>query len=484
MNVGTELPDGSLVPDANGDGTAVNTVRYRYFENGGSFETRSMAYYIEDTWTINDEFTASLGLRNETFENDNSLGATFIKITDQIAPRLSLTWSPGGGGDSRAFVNWGRYHLPVAANTNVRLAGAELDFRQYFLADECGRNPITSAPDCLDANGIPTSTAISGISYNSDGTVPDTRTVLDASIEPMYQDEWIVGYERLVAEDWVVGVRYIKRELSSTIDDILTPCGNYILTNPGTTAQTFDDCNTAGTIQAVTYTPAELGFPKAERTYEAVEVNFKKKFTDGWALEGSYTNSKNLGNSEGYVKSDNGQDDAGLTQDFDIPELMDGAYGPLPNDRRHKFKLWGSYQYNDNLMFGARFSMQSGRPINMFGVSHPDGTPDYGDTFYLTTDLGDPAVEGDETFQFVPRGTGGRTPWITSIDLSAVYTINWGDRADVELRADIFNLLNGDAASEVYEYAENGQNIPDVRWGLPSSYQTPRYVGLGAAIRF
>ena len=34
-----------------------------------------------------------------------------------------------------------------------------------------------------------------------------------------------------------------------------------------------------------------------------------------------------IGNYEGTVKSDNGQDDAGITQDFDFPEFTEGSYG-------------------------------------------------------------------------------------------------------------------------------------------------------------
>ena len=116
--------------------------------------------------------------------------------------------------------------------------------------------------------------------------------------------------------------------------------------------------------------------------------------------------------------------------------------------------------------------MQSGRPINAFGNSHPAGTPSYGDTFFLP--------DGAGGFRFVPRGSAGRTPWITRLDLAAIYSFNWGDRADVELRAELFNVFNADSAREVREFAEDS---PD-EWRLPSSYQRPRYVRIGAAVRF
>ena len=180
----------------------------------------------------------------------------------------------------------------------------------------------------------------------------------------------------------------------------------------------------------------------------------------------------NKGNTEGSVKSDLGQDHANLTQDFDLPQLMDGAYGYLPNDRRHKLRLWGHYQATDRLTLSANLFAQSGRPINKFGISHPDGTPLYGDTFYLQ--------QPDGSFEFKPRGTSGRTDWITQVDLAAIYAFEWGGSANIELRAEVFNLFDGDGASEVYEFYEYQ---PD-QFKLPKQYQQPRYLRFGAAVRF
>jgi len=485
---GTQLSNGGIVPmgaPVNSSGE-VETVRIRYIENGGSFETVSSAWYIEDLWEINDAFTISAGLRNETFENNNAQGENFIKIDDQWAPRIALQWSPGGRGDQRVTVNWGRYHLPIAANTNVRLSGAELDYQRYFLWDG-GIDPVSGAPTSIDGEGIPTTQEIGTLQLTSDGTVPDTSAIVDTSLDPMFQDEWIIGYERDFGDNWVAGIRYIKRDLSSSIDDILVdygleeigwdgpigsgnPC-HYVLTNPGTDVTTYCE-NAAGDLELVTIPAEALGFPEAERTYEAVEVTFDGQINPDWTLSGSYTWSKNKGNTEGYVKSDIGQDDAGITQDFDIPQLMDGAYGYLPNDRTHKIKLWSSLQLSDKLAVGANLAMQSGRPINAFGTGHPDGTPSYGDTFYLT--------QPDGTFTYVPRGTAGRTDWIVQLDLAAIYSFNLADRAEVELRAEVFNVFNAQAVREVYEFAE----INPTQYMLPTSFQRPRYLRIGAAIRF
>ncbi|AGH46357.1 hypothetical protein [Paraglaciecola psychrophila] len=47
-------------------------------------------------------------------------------------------------------------------------------------------------------------------------------------------------------------------------------------------------------------------------------------------------------NNEDFVRSGNEQDDAGITTNFDQPGLVQGADGNLPNDRRHKVKIFGA----------------------------------------------------------------------------------------------------------------------------------------------
>jgi hypothetical protein len=306
----------------------------------------------------------------------------------------------------------------------------------------------------------------------------------------MYQDEWIIAYEQDLGDNWVAGIRYVRRELQSLIEDItpldgllaigytedtfFTPSFGcwYVMTNPGTDMTTFCDLDGDGELEETFFPADALGYPKAKRTYDAVELTVKRTFGDDWSLQGSYTWSKNKGNTEGSVKSDIGQDDANLTEDFDLPQLMDGADGYLPNDRRHKLKLWASYRATDRLMFSSNLFVQSGRPINSFGIGHPDGTPWYGNTFYLQ--------QPDGSFEFTPRGTAGRTDWVVQLNLAAIYSLEWGDHADVVLSAEVFNIFDSDSATEIYEHVGFR---PD-QFRLPNTYQQPRYLRFGAAIRF
>src|SRR5690606_16567261 len=99
--------------------------------------------------------------------------------------------------------------------------------------------------------------------------------------------------------------------------------------------------------RVVTLSAEDLRYPRPSRKYDAVTLEFVRPWDGRWSLEGSYTWSKSRGNSEGFVQSDFEQDDSGVTQDFDQPGFTEGAFGYLPNDRRHRIKLFGAYSITD-----------------------------------------------------------------------------------------------------------------------------------------
>ena len=151
---------------------------------------------------------------------------------------------------------------------------------------------------------------------------------------------------------------------------------------------------------------------------------------------------------------------------------MNGAFPQLVDPQERHPRILELQVLTDPLMKKIEFAS-----VVIVGIDHPDGLPIYGDTFYVT----DP---GTGELRFIPRGTAGRTDWVLRLDLSAIYSFNWGDRAQVELRAEVFNLLNAQSVTEVYEFAETSIGIPDPRLHVPQVYQRPRYMRFGATLRF
>lgn len=469
-------------------------VRFNTYMNDGSFQTKSSAFYIQDTWQITDNLVARIGLRNEAFENYNKAGDKFVDVTDQWAPRVGISWDINGDGESKVFANYGRYFLPVATNTNIRLAGDEL--YTIFIYDVLGIN--------ADLTPIVDEEAILGGTVYADGTLKGTLETVNADLDPMYQDEFILGYERMLGDSWSVGIKGTYRDLKSSLEDIAidygfnqyleqefgsscTICSGfhyYVLTNPGQAVSITTDPDGDGPLANQQYTiPADLlGYPEAKRQYAAIDFNVRRAFDGLWMIDATYTWSHSWGNNEGFVRSDNGQDDAGLTTNFDQPGLVDGAYGNLPNDRRHMVKVQGSYSLTEDFSLGANFRWESGRPLSSFGL-HPT---DVFASYY-----------GAESFvkngQLVGRGSEGRTASNWTLDLTARYQMDFHG-TDIVFRADVFNVFDNNRVTErneVNEYWDGGSNpngtdsaATSLLYGLPDAFQTPRYVRLSAEIKF
>ncbi|WP_152033014.1 TonB-dependent receptor [Gallaecimonas mangrovi] len=466
MSDGAQLNNGYT----NDTGSDLDYVEAVVYDSYGSFSTESYAYYFEDAWQITDNLLLNIGLRNDMFNNKSASGESFIKIDNQWAPRLGFSWDPVGDGNSRVFGNWGLYYLPIENNTNVRIAGNESYYVNYY------------AYNGLDSEGVPNLGSQLGDTYVYSSPQP-VNAVADQNIKPMYQEEWILGYENEFAPGWKANVtgtyRDLKRSIDDTCNDDLFGEGVCVLINPGYGATVSVDPDGDGVYETKHFTADELGLPKAKRTYKALTFDLKHT-TDKLQFDASYTWAKSEGNTEGYVKSDNGQDDAGLTTDWDYPQLMDGAYGDLPNDRRHSFKFYGSYSITDQWTVGWNSYLMSGRPINAFGIGYPEalgGQPGYGYTYYLT----DPD-SGELTK--VSRGSMGRTPWIANLDLSTAYEMKF-NKVNVKFSATIFNVMDAHGVTEVYEYAEHSTaGNEDERYGLATGYQSPRSVRLGVEVTY
>ncbi|OGT58497.1 MAG: hypothetical protein A3E01_09800 [Gammaproteobacteria bacterium RIFCSPHIGHO2_12_FULL_63_22] len=465
------------------------TVRRRVFKSGATVEINSEAFYIEDRWQVTPNFLAYLGLRWDSFENVNGAGETFVEIKNQFGPRLGFSWDVNGDSSFKVYGNAGRYSLPLTATVAVRGASASLFLEQFY--SFTGVDPVTGAPTGL--------VQTSGDRYlnNEFGVGKNPLTIADQSLSPMYQDEYILGFQAKLTDNMSGGVRGIYRDLKAAIDDQCDyrpiyayayenniPFNPYNpgfafchLYNPGEDATFLIDIDGDGTLETFELT-AEAGGPSAKRTYKAVEF-FLEGNWDKFFMQASYTWAKSHGNTEGGVKSDIGQDDTGTTQDFDYPELTIGSLGYLPNDRRHSFKIFGNYELTDEWSIGANLLVQSGRPINCFGFLGGSGTSHYANGYFSCS----PNIpnqpgngSGNNGFDVVPRGSAGRTEWSRTLDLNVAYKPNWAD-GHLMFKADVFNVLNEHAVTTVIEQGENAAGTPQPdRYKTPTGFQTPRSV--------
>ena len=506
------------------------TLRVR--ENIGAFKTTQRAYYLQDAWIPSPGLTLNLGVRWELFDNKSIEGQSFAKIDNMISPRFGFSYDPGDDGVNRFYGSWGRYFLPVATNTNLRLAGAERDSQIEFTYDPNQfdpSNPINT-DGSLNVTYLPSTYQIF-----SDGIPDATFETVSANLSAQHVDEWIVGVEHRVPdngfldgifEDWTFGLRYVHRKLFNGLEDaavdaavlqyctennisgcssVWTGFHHYVLINPGNDiVYSTDDAPISTDGQPVEITIPGDFLPPAQRLYKALEFTFQRPWDGDWALQGSYVWSDLEGNYEGSVKSDNGQTDAGLTTDYDQPGLTDGSYGKLPNHRAHTFKVWGTVQVIPQIQMGFNASITSPRKFGCIGRHPTDAFAGaYGvASWYCVPDgtggdlAGETVAEGRarrvQLSRLTPRGSQLEIDWIKNVNMSLAYSPQNFDYGSLQFRVDVFNLFNFDGVADIEERGEN----TNPRWssrtdtdgnlvyGSPRAYQSPRRVRFGVDYRF
>jgi hypothetical protein len=158
----------------------------------------------------------------------------------------------------------------------------------------------------------------------------------------------------------------------------------------------------------------------------------------------SYTLSRLSGNYSGLVNSDEISDTAGNARNnpngeraFDLWYLcydknLNPIDGPLPADRPHVFKAYGSYAFPFGLTVGGVFNAMSGTPVTEEWILDSAGY-----------------------FPF-NRGNMGRTPFLTVTNAYVEYNFKIG-RTTLQVNANVDNLFDSKTARRVYtsKYLDN-----------------------------
>lgn len=501
----------SLVPGIIGTAvTAANPrgyyVRKRIFNTATDMSLEQKAWYLEDRWQVTDNFLLSLGLRNDQFKNMNNIGEAYMDAKNQWAPRLGFAWDVNGDSTFKVFGNAGRYFLAMPNNVAIRGASASTFTDEYFtytgIAADGTPTGLTHIPRLDGSTTYP---------YSSNGEYGfpvDVKAFAPSDLKNMYQDEYILGMEHALSNNWMVGAKLTHRALKSAVDDIcdpytfmdasgLTPVNyvdgqfiaqnsagkNYAVSycymfNPGGT-NTFSLAETnlngvrTGARGDFVMTADDWGFPDAmKRNYAGLDIYFERPFDGKWEARIDYTLSKSRGNMEGQVKSEFGQQNISKTQDWDAWQMMTYAYGYLANDRRHQLKARGSYQLTDDLLLSGNMRILSGGPISCLGFFNPDGTIDenssaadpihYGASYH--TCFGKIATPGSQ-----------RTPWTKTVDLGLTYSPTFLQKK-LALGVQVRNVFNSRKTTQVDVTSETDPYTVSNTFMLPIGLQTPRTV--------
>jgi len=486
-----------IVANFGGSGTAGYYARALIFNSVTSASSKQSAQYIEDRWQATKNLLLTIGLRNDSYSNMNGDGEKFIDMKNQIAPRLAASWDVNGDASFKVYGSLGRYYLQLPTQVAARAASRSTYTQQDFTYT--GIDPTTGAPLGLVAINTPNS------ANGEYGQAKDIRSVVDQDLKPNYQDEFTLGFERAWSPNLNFGGRFTYRKLGAGIDDTCDarllaafadqngiPVGNASalgcqIFNPGRGMTVYVNGNdengniVPGSGKWAHFSAEQMGYPKADRKYAALDLFLEHPMRDGWYGRINYTLSRSKGNMEGQTRSDSGQTDVGTSAGWDFPEFMVGSNGLLPNDRLHALKAFGFYQLTPEFTVGANLLVQSGRPRMCYGNNNDvdAGEPGAGEAWlpgYQYYAYGGPGYSSEYYFcngKVTERGSQGRMPWEKRLDLNLTYTPNL--IKGLALKMDVFNALNSQSAlAEYSEYSAGDQNIIASDYRQVRYYQTPR----------
>ncbi|MFN8012213.1 MAG: TonB-dependent receptor [Holophagaceae bacterium] len=398
----------------------------------------SQAYFLQDKWSVTPSLVLNLGLRLDQTDIKDQFGAKVISLKDQWSPRLGFIWDFRGKGQDKLYGSFSRYYEQVPLDLVIRSFSVE-------------RNPTTYN---FSATSFTPDAAAEAALGTEAGIVGSYVEPVDSDLKGSYSDEMILGVESTWNQRYLLGAKVIRRTLGRAIEDGLdtnSPLGDYFIMNPGYSH------------------PAGVTYPKAKRDFTGVEFTAQRKFADRYTWQASYLWSHLTGNYEGAFQGIGGADGTGqldpnINSAFDLPEFIVNSDGDLSGDRRHQFKANGYYEWDFGLSLGASLQVQTGTPISRLGYHNGYGRYE----LFLT-----------------PRGTEGRTPTTSRLDINLAYSWKLANRHQVRFNLDVTNLLNSQTATVIdqrYDSVEGGPKLDTYR--QPFAYQAPRTVRFGIRYSF
>jgi len=387
------------------------------------------AIYFQDSWSITDRLTFNFGLRSEAeyIPSGYSSNPKYKDVRpfewgfgDKIAPRLGFVWDINGDASTKISGSFGIFYdvckLQIAASS----FGGDKWVGAFYPLDTYEWDKI----------GKP------GYVYPTPYAVFDFRSLsydyTDHDMKAMSQRELTFGLEQRLTNDLAFKARLTHKSLLWAIEDIgiETPHGeDYYITNPGSD---FIKARWVENKAIGTVPQSAPDIPKAKRNYWGATLSLEKRFSNNWMGGLSYTWSTLTGNYSGLASADEaGRTDPNVARYFDawflaFDKNLNPIDGPLPTDRTHVMKAYGTYNFDFGLSVGFTINGMTGTPVS---------------TEYRLDYSG-----------YMPFGRGdlGRTDFLTVADMNLNYDLKLGSKM-ITLMANIENLFNTRTAMTIYQ---------------------------------
>lgn len=386
---------------------------------------RVPSFFLQDSWRVTERLQINAGLRWDGQFLVGSDGKVAQRITNQWQPRIGLAYQPDEFGGQKIFGSFGRFYEQLPLILTSTYFSNDLNIKNTYIIDP--RN-----------NSEPVETK--NVSTSIQPEVP--------GLQGQHIDEFTLGYERRIGEDFRAGIKGIYRKLREVVEDAENDNGIEIMGNPG---------------------KGDLNFlPNFSREYSALEITFQKP-RGRYNFLVSYTLSRNYGNYPGVFDSDLIYPEANVGN-LNLPIQLINATGLLPNDRTHVFKIMGSYNFDFGLSLGTSFFLTSGTPLNEYGP-----------------------VPGDPSniIFHAKRGSAGRTPTIWDCNIRLGYDFGSITRSFTRFRilVDVFHVFSRREAILLQQHKYNSDDgegflLENPEYLQPEIYQPPMTIRLGVEVNF
>lgn len=395
--------------------------RYGYYElvqNGtvGNVHSNNYSIWFQDTWSLNSKLTINAGVRLENEfvpsykggdvpdcsvapDDPNCQISIKFGMADKIAPRLGFAYDVTGDAKWKVYGSYSWYYDITKLELPRGSFGGDHWVTYDWTLDTYDFTTITCGEGRTGCPG----TFITSTDWRHSSNQPDPifagyfdrpgMTGIDPNLKPVRTGDFQVGVDHELNRSMSVGLRYIHKWVTRTIEDVgiyapdleSDPSGQtlaevYLISNPG-----------EGFAAQMEPRYPSLITPKPKRNYDAVELSLRKRLSNNWAMDAAYTYSRIYGNYPGLASSDEwGRNSPNVNRlwdntvmSYDINQNV--VYGLLNSDRPHQFKASGSYDWDFGLSAGAFFILQSGLPNSTVFRASGGGYPVFP---YGRSDLG------------------------------------------------------------------------------------------------
>ncbi len=399
--------------------------------------THELGLFVQDKWQATPNLTVNFGLRYEAQMNgdpklptanpDGTIGSvrqapgsdlrpvpqTIANDTNNLGPRLGISWDPKGDGKTVVRGGAGIYYGRTAT-IFMPTGGAGFQASTGFYFPPPAGLTFPETPDSV----IP---ATPGLVSNVNFVSEDFQNLRVLNVN--------VGVEREVVPNLSAGVDFIySRTENARIGGFNTTFDQNTFPPSGTDQYGRPigiDVFTRGR-PSNSVGQADMLSSLGRARYKAITVKLKKGFTDRAQFLAHYTWSKDESNADA-------ERDIGFTMGPSNAFDLESDFGIDERDMTHRFVFQGTAELGKGFTLSGLGTFRSGLPIPANETTDIDGD---GNAWFDDRPV-------DANGNIVPRFSG-RQPNFYNVDFRLMWTRNLGSAGELDLLFEIFNVLNND----------------------------------------